>query len=123
MRTILVPTDFSSAANNAVHYAAQLAKKITGKVRKTAVSEEVFKAIKDHIESGIGRHENIQFAREFSKNKENFANLIQEYMRDDKADLLSITFYDRALLPKLFHGSIAKKISEAANYPLLVLHV
>jgi nucleotide-binding universal stress UspA family protein len=90
---------------------------------KTAVSEEVFKAIKDKIESGVGRNENILFAREFSKDKGYFADFIHESMEDEDADLLSITYYDRALLPKLFHGSITKRISEAANYPLLVLHV
>ncbi len=91
--------------------------------QKTVIGDDVFRAAKEDIRSYLGERENITFDRIYSEDTENFADRIDEYMDDSKADVLAITFYDRGALRNIFHGTITKGLSEIARYPLLVLHV
>jgi len=90
---------------------------------KNPVSDDVFRALKEDVHSYFGYKENIAFDRIYSESTGTFPDKIDEYMNDVKADLLTITFYDRGALRNIFHGTIAKGLSEIAGYPLLVLHV
>lgn len=91
--------------------------------QKSVVSDDVFRALEEDVSSSLGESVNISFDRVYSEDTEIFPDRIDEYMADSKADLLAITFYDRGILKNMFHGMITKKLSEAAIYPLLVLHV
>lgn len=89
----------------------------------TAVSDDIFNALKDDIHSNLSYKENIKFERIYTKDAELFPDKINEYMIDSGADLLAITFYDRGMLKNILHGNVTKGLSEMASYPLLVLHV
>ncbi len=91
--------------------------------QQTIISDDVFDALKEEVCSSFSDNENIMFERIFSKESESFPDKLHEYMEDSNADLLAVTYYDRGIIPNLFHGNITRKLSEAATYPLLVLHV
>lgn len=91
--------------------------------QKTPVSDSVFRALKEEVYSCIGKEENVLFARLYSESPKEFANSIDDYMSDNKTDLLAIAYYDRGKLKNIFHGTIVKELSETAQYPLLVSHV
>mgnify|MGYP003519408592 CR=1 FL=1 len=90
--------------------------------QKTIISDDVFDALKEEVCSSLNDVGNIQFKRIFSEEPENFSDKLHEFMEDSNADLLAITYYDRGIIPNLFHGNITRKLTEAVTYPLLVLH-
>jgi len=90
--------------------------------KKTPVSDEVFRALKNEVLSCTGESKEIKFKRIYSAHADNFAMGIDEYFKDSKADLLSITHYKRRFPAAAFHGTILKALSETATYPLLILH-
>lgn len=91
--------------------------------QKTIISDDVFDALKEEVCSSFSENENIQFNRIFSEETENFSDKLHEFMENSNADLLAVTYYDRGIIPNLFHGNITRKLTEAATYPLLVLHI
>lgn len=86
---------------------------------RTEVSNEVFKALRDEIETVLGEDNNAEFEQIFS---DNIPESINEYMIKSKANLLSITYYNRGLIRNIFHGKVTKELSERVEYPILVLH-
>jgi hypothetical protein len=90
---------------------------------KTAVSDELFKALQDEVCVLLGNKNNILFERIFSNDTDTFASRIDDFVTDGVADALAITFQDRGDLRNIFHGQIVKELSEIAAYPLLVLHI
>lgn len=90
---------------------------------KTQVSDEVYNALKNEICSEFGEKKNISFDRVFSDDPEFFPDKLSDYMDESHADILVITYYDRGALRNILHGSIAKRLSETMDYPLLILHV
>lgn len=89
---------------------------------KTVVSDEVYSAMKEDVYSCLGTDENVSFARIYCEDPNAFADHMDEYMSEQDAELLAITFYDRGKLKNIFHGTIIKELSEIAWYPLLILH-
>ena len=85
----------------------------------TEISLDVFRALRSEIESVLGKDNRVEFEQIFS---DNIPESINEYMIESNADVLSITYYNRGLIPDLFHGTVAKELSEIAEYPILVLH-
>lgn len=88
----------------------------------TSISDDVFRAYREEILSYPGKKDKITFDRIYSEDPDTFANRIDEYMKDSKADLLATTYYDRGALKNIFHGTITKELSELITYPLLVMH-
>ncbi len=86
---------------------------------RTEISKELFKTVRDEIESVLGEDNDAEFEQIFS---DNIPESLNAYMIKSKADLLSITFYDRGIMSNIFHGAAAKKLSEKLEYPVLVLH-
>ena len=85
----------------------------------TEISKDVFKALSDEIVTVLGENKKVEFKQLFS---DKIPDSINSYMSKSKADMLAITFYDRGLIGNVFHGNVAKELSETANYPILVLH-
>ncbi|MBK9637640.1 MAG: universal stress protein [Bacteroidetes bacterium] len=85
----------------------------------TEISLDVFRALHTEIESVLGKDNRVEFEQIFS---DNIPESINDYMIESNADVLSITYYNRGLIPDLFHGTVAKELSEIAEYPILVLH-
>lgn len=90
---------------------------------KTVIGDDVFNALKEEICSYTGKDNNISFHRIFSEDPDLFADRIDDYMNDSGADMLAVTYYDRGIVKNMFHGKVAKDLTEIAGYPLLVLHV
>lgn len=87
--------------------------------KHTEISHEVFKALRSEIESVLGEKCKVEFEQLFS---ENIPESINNYMLKSQADMLSINYYNRGLIPDIFHGTVVKELSETAEYPILVLH-
>ena len=85
----------------------------------TEISHEVFMALRSEIESVLGENSEVEFEQLFS---ENIPESINSYMLKSQADILSINYYNRGLIPDIFHGTVVKELSETAEYPILVLH-
>lgn len=85
----------------------------------TDISSDVFKALKSEIKDVLGDEKKIEFEQIFS---DDIPESINAYMIESKANLLSITYNNRGLLKNIFHGRVAKELTETASYPVLVLH-
>lgn len=87
--------------------------------QRTEVSKDVFKALRDEIESVLGEHNQVEFEQLFS---DDIPESINNYMIESKAGMLSIIYYNRGFIKNIFHGTVAKELTETASYPVLVLH-
>ena len=87
--------------------------------RPSEIGKDIFNALRDEIIEVLGNTTNVEFEQIYS---DDVPESINRYMRKSKADMLSITFYNRGLIPDLFHGTVAKDLSAVADYPILVLH-
>jgi nucleotide-binding universal stress UspA family protein len=85
----------------------------------TEIGRDVFVALREEVLAVLGIKANVHFEQLFSND---IPEAINEYMIKSNADLLSLTFYNRGTLLDIFHGTVAKKISQNAEYPVLVLH-
>ena len=90
--------------------------------KETDIGNDVFRALKDEILSNLKNESVIEFERIYSKD---VPESINTCMKQSNANLLALTFYDRGLIGNIFHGTVAKELSEtvAAGFPILVLHV
>ncbi len=83
------------------------------------ISIDVFRALRSEIIDVLGNDSNVEFEQVFS---DDIPESINGYMMKKKADMLSITFYNRGFISDLFHGTVTKDLSATAKYPVLVLH-
>lgn len=88
---------------------------------KTDVGDDVFRALQEGVYKYVAEKDTILFNRIYTKEPENFASAIDNYVTDQNADALAIIHYDRGKLKNVFHGAITKELCETAQYPLLVL--
>ena len=87
----------------------------------TEISKDVFRALRDEIICVFGEENDVTFEQLFSD--EDIPGTINEYMIKSQSDLLSITYYNRGFIIDIFHGTVARELSEIAErYPILVLH-
>lgn len=137
MKNILVATDFSSSATNAVKYAAALAKNFSARlhilhVYHTAlVNGEVpivadMKAFENEcynkLES-LGEELNILYqVVPFLKAQAGFAvEVIQEYTDEKKIDLVVMGMRDYGKMAEIFIGSTTSAFLKQSKTPLLVV--
>ncbi|MCX6296535.1 MAG: universal stress protein [Bacteroidetes bacterium] len=85
----------------------------------TEISEDVFRSLRSEVTNVLGKINNVEFEQIFS---DNIPGSINDYMKSSEANILSITFYNRGILRNMFHGTVAKELSETSHYPILVLH-
>jgi nucleotide-binding universal stress UspA family protein len=83
------------------------------------LSKDLFRALCDEIETVLGKDKKVSFNHIYS---DDIPQSIDEFVRNTSADLLSLTYYDRGFPLNLFHGKVAKELSETTGYPILVLH-
>lgn len=90
---------------------------------KTQISKDVFEALKEEIEpTEEGKTDiktNFEFKQIYSKNT---TEAINDYMITSGSDMLAVTYYHRGVIADLFHGKVAKELSESASYPILVIN-
>ena len=85
----------------------------------TDISEDVFRSLRSEIINVLGKINKVEFEQIFS---DDIPESINEYMKNSEANILSITFYNRGLIRNVFHGTVARELSETSQYPILVLH-
>ncbi len=85
----------------------------------TGISHDLFSALREEIETVLEKKSKVEFKQQFV---EDIPKAIDKYMVDSKADLLCITYYNRGMIRDMFHGTVARELSEMAEYPILVLH-
>jgi len=69
----------------------------------------------------LGVAEGKEFDWEFEPTYSDEAvSSVDQYMKDNNADVLALSYHHRALFEKLFKENVVKKISRIADYPVLV---
>jgi len=82
-------------------------------------SQDVFRAFRSEVEEALGRNNNMEFEHVYA---EGVSETIDTYMLESEAEILSLTYYNRGLIPDIFHGKVAKELIETVEYPILILH-
>lgn len=85
----------------------------------TQISRDVFRALRTEITAVLGENSNVSFEQIFS---DNVPESINSYLTQSKADILSITFYNKGFVSDIFRGTVARELIETTKYPILVLH-
>ncbi|MGZ4035225.1 MAG: universal stress protein [Bacteroidia bacterium] len=85
----------------------------------TQISKDVFTALRNEIDPEFENRSDYDFQQIFS---ENIPESIDDFVKSSQADLLAITFYHRGIIADIFHGKVAKELSEKAAYPILVIN-
>ncbi|OFY85623.1 MAG: hypothetical protein A3F72_10680 [Bacteroidetes bacterium RIFCSPLOWO2_12_FULL_35_15] len=85
----------------------------------TEISKDVFRALRSEITAVLGDGKNVEFEQLFS---DDIPESINAYMLESKADMLSITYYNRGFINNIFHGTVTKELTQTEVYPVLVLH-
>lgn len=138
MKTILVPTDFSENANNALHYAIKLAKKEKAKIillhafHFTYVYPEMpLQFLTEQIKTAeqLASNQLKLLCKKVEKSGEcEFINqeslpvdLILDTIKKKKPDLVVMSTTGASGLKKIFMGSITAKIVEKATCPVIAV--
>jgi len=149
MKTILVPTDFSACADNAAHYAVQLAKVLKTDVKlcnaflvpiETRLADTVVWPLEeyDSIKDGVNRllylagdrlmkeekldSEHIAYPRiDFSGRAGSVPDVVKEIVNEEKIPLVVMGMSGSGALSRLFLGSKSRDMIENADFPLLLI--
>ena len=140
MKKILVPTDFSKAAENALKVAAQLARKYNSEIYLTHLLElplHQLDALSNHSElpeavffmklahkkfedvlakdylKGINVHETVDFNQSFSG--------ISDTAKQNNVDLIIMGSHGATGFKEMFIGSNAEKVVRTSEVPVLVI--
>ncbi len=89
-------------------------------LKRSEISIDIFHALRSELETRFGDKQILEFKQVFS---ENILEGIDDYMISTGADLLVINYYHRGFLLDIFHGKVAKELSESVVYPMLVLPI
>lgn len=109
IKNILVPADFSKCADNALSYAANIAKKIDPGIylMYTEISAYSYTAL-DRLNDQI---DNESFFEGFS-----------DYLDEHKISLVVVTQYKKSFIEQVVQKDHTKQIEYYSNVPLLVLN-
>lgn len=135
MKTILVPTDFSKAANNAAEYAVRMAKEI--KARLLLFHAYHFPVpptdLPILVEPYEAQKENELFLKEKASQLKKIANVeiacvtrlgmaADEILEEEKkADFIVMGMYGAGMLEETILGSIATSVLRKARIPVLII--
>jgi nucleotide-binding universal stress UspA family protein len=139
-KTILVPTDFSESATNAVHYAAQLAKKtrakmvllhafyvpdlvtdVTFMMPSASDLEVTYKNTLKHLKAEIHETYGKEITVELITVKGGPVEEIEQYMKEHRVDLLVMGMKGTNYLDERLFGSAATKMMHLATCPVVTL--
>ncbi len=139
MKTILVPTDFSTSADNAIDYAAEIAKAANAKlvlfhvynipvvpaeapiampteeIEKEAMNE--LQKIKQRLDMKYGEQLSVRCECEFGFPVEE----INSYAKECNADLIVMGMEGTGILTEKLIGSITTTLIKKANCPVLAI--
>lgn len=142
LKTILVPTDFSQCADEAVAYAAEIAKKFEASITllnifqtpiyptpyggEFALDEEVISKIREGAKEGIDKTKKKLEALGVRDVKGdvvegNPADAIAEYASTKKLDMIVMGTHGFRGLKHWVLGSVAERVVRTANCPVLTV--
>jgi nucleotide-binding universal stress UspA family protein len=149
MKTILVPTDFSISAENAAHYAIQLAKVLKTDVKlcnaflapiETDLGDTVVWPLEDYnsIKDSVNRKlyfasdrltkqekldpKNVAYPHiDFASSAGNVLDVVREIVNSEDVPLVVMGMSGAGALSRLFLGSNSRDMIEAADFPLLLI--
>jgi nucleotide-binding universal stress UspA family protein len=149
MKTILVPTDFSICAENAAHYAIQLAKVLKTDVKlcnaflvpsETVLAGTViwpleeYDSIKDRVnrklyfaDDRLAKQENLDPQKvacpriDFISGAGNVTDIVKEIVNKEDIPLVVMGMSGAGALSRLFLGSNSSDMIESADFPLLLI--
>lgn len=84
----------------------------------TSISEDVYKCLRDIMEDEM-ENPRLHFQRVVESD---VATALDNYMRQNKQDLLVLLTGHYTLADRVFHESVTRKLSFLATYPMLVVH-
>jgi nucleotide-binding universal stress UspA family protein len=87
--------------------------------QNTDINLNLFSAFQIQVKAVLGEKYDINFKQIIS---DDVPDAINKYMIKSKADLLAITYYYRGTIRDLFHGTVAKALTQTADYPIFILH-
>jgi nucleotide-binding universal stress UspA family protein len=90
--------------------------------KESEIGNDIFNAHKEEFIAAFGEDQNVKFKHLYSEDKSEFAEKIDEFVKDAGADMLVISYYERGIFSAPFHGSILKQLSAISAYPILTLH-
>jgi nucleotide-binding universal stress UspA family protein len=124
MKKLLVPTDFSTVANNAVHYALALAKIFKSEV---IIFHALAKDEKDlhHLRDGVDKFTRLEAGMKinFVSSHKHFSSItINEFVSSHKIDFIVMgTSGDDAPFEKTLFGKETAEIAEHASCPVIAV--
>jgi len=138
MKTILVPTDFSDHAQNALKVAASIARDINARIRvihacnittmsvkESAYYENYYHELKSRAEEELNKLMDLDFLKGISVERFLFTDrLIWSLINNDKfrkAELVVVGSHGRSGFNKLLLGSNTEKIIRMAESPVLTI--
>jgi len=149
MKTIIVPTDFSTCADNAAHYAVQLAKVLKTDIKlcnaflvpsETELADTVVWPLEDYdsIKDGVNRQlhraadklsieEKIEPKKaaypriDFTCRPGTVPDVVKEIVNTKDAPLVVMGMSGAGALSRLFLGSNSRDMIENADFPLLLI--
>jgi nucleotide-binding universal stress UspA family protein len=143
IRRILVPTDFSDAAQNGLDYAVGLAKAFAAEVFLLFVVEPVYYATPADLygasanlsmlleeQKRIAREQIARLGRQIKRREVRFRSSIEtgvpyevitETARKQRCDLIVMATHGRTGLSHLLLGSVAEKVVRTATCPVLTV--
>ncbi len=149
MKTILVPTDFSTSADNAAHYAVQLAKVLKTDVKlcnaflvpaEAALADTIVWPLEDYdsIKDGVNRQlyltadklanqekldpGNVAYPRiDFTGKAGSVPEVVKQIVNSEDVPLVVMGMSGAGVLSRLFLGSNSKDMIESADFPLLLI--
>lgn len=124
MKKILVPTDFSPIANNAVHYALSLSKIFKSEVlifHASAKDERDLHMLREGVEKFTGMVPGLK-VNYISSHKHFSSVTINEFVSAQKIDFIVMgTSGDDAPFEKTLFGQETSEIAEHANCPVIAI--
>jgi nucleotide-binding universal stress UspA family protein len=149
MKTIIVPTDFSECADNAAHYAVQLAKVLKADVKLcnaflvpagAPLADTVVWPLEDYdsIKDGVNRQlfltadkltneekldpKNVAYPHiDFTGKAGSVPDVVKEIVNSEDVPLVVMGMSGAGALSRLFLGSNSRDMIESADFPLLLI--
>jgi nucleotide-binding universal stress UspA family protein len=122
MKKILVPTDFSESAENALYYAIEMAKHEKGEIFLLHVEIEGDSNVERHLKSAATKIEHAGAIKyNLISTKGFLEDLISSTINEKQIDLLIMGTNGEGNFANLIFRSNASKILEIANCPVIIV--
>lgn len=85
----------------------------------SSIANDSFEVLKNEMDKEIKEKIKVEYGQLVA---DDIPESINSYMAKSNADILIMNVHDRGLIGNIFHRSVSKKITDTAEYPILVMH-